>query len=322
TEIYTIQGNSHGKPCTIPFKYDNQWFHECTSTGREDGHLWCATTQDYGKDERWGFCPIKSNDCETFWDKDHLTNSCYQFNFQSTLSWREAWNSCEQQGANLLSITEIHEQTYINGLLTGYSSTLWIGLNDLDINGGWQWSDNSPLKYLNWESGEPRAVWGDRPDNPSEENCGVIRTESSGGWQNRDCGIALPYVCKKKPNATTDPFLTDLWSEVKVDCEPSWQSFQSNCYRLVGEKKSWQDAKKTCLRSGGDLVSIHTLSELEFVTKQVKQDVEELWIGLNDLKLQMNFEWSDGTPVRFTYWHPFEPNNFRDSLEDCVTIWG
>lgn len=55
------------------------------------------------------------NDCETFWDKDHLTNSCYQFNFQSTLSWREAWSSCEQQGANLLSITEIHEQTYING---------------------------------------------------------------------------------------------------------------------------------------------------------------------------------------------------------------
>lgn len=68
----------------------------------------------------------------------------------------------------------------------------------------------------------------------------------------------------------------DSWSEVKVDCEPSWQPFQSNCYRLVGEKKSWQEAKKTCLRSGGDLVSIHTLSELEFVTKQVKQGKGEL----------------------------------------------
>lgn len=162
----------------------------------------------------WVLIPT-GNDCETFWDKDHLTNSCYQFNFQSTLSWQEAWNSCEQQGANLLSITEIHEQTYINGeilaaclgtphlgqswwrcghchchfvvpapglgggwwglsrawgtdsaslvvlapgLLTGYSSTLWIGLNDLNINGGWQWSDNSPLKYLNWESGETGEV--------------------------------------------------------------------------------------------------------------------------------------------------------------------
>lgn len=61
-----------------------------------------------------------------------------------------------------------------------------------------------------------------------------------------------------------------------MDCEPSWQPFQSNCYRLVGEKKNWQEAKKTCLRSGGDLVSIHTLSELEFVTKDIKQGKEEL----------------------------------------------
>lgn len=72
------------------------------------------------------------NDCETFWDKDHLTNSCYQFNFQSTLSWREAWNSCEQQGANLLSITEIHEQTYINGeILAAWLYTPHLGQSRL-----------------------------------------------------------------------------------------------------------------------------------------------------------------------------------------------
>lgn len=35
----------------------------------------------------------------------------------------------------------------------------------------------------------------------------MIRTESSGGWQNRDCSMALPYVCKKKPNATSEPNL-------------------------------------------------------------------------------------------------------------------
>lgn len=66
------------------------------------------------------------------------------------------------------------------------------------------------------------------------------------------------------------------------------------------------------------LTSPRLLSPLFLCTPEV----EELWIGLNDLKLQMNFEWSDGSLVSFTHWHPFEPNNFRDSLEDCVTIWG
>ncbi|KAM4622511.1 C-type mannose receptor 2 [Discoglossus pictus] len=310
-DIYTIQGNSNGRPCTIPFKYDNEWFYGCTSTGREDGHLWCATTVDYGKDEKWGFCPVKSDDCEAFWDKDPLTHSCYQFNFQSALSWSEAWTSCRQQDAHLLSVTEIHEQTYINGLLTGYTSTLWMGLNDLDTNGGWQWSDGSPLKYLNWEN--------DQPNNSNEENCAVIRTESSGAWQNRDCGNALPYVCKKN-SATRSPPYVD--SDVSIECDPGWQSFGKYCYRLNSEKKTWQDARRACVRGDAELASVHTLLELEFATKQVKQDVEELWIGLNDLKKQMNFEWSDGSAVTFTSWHPFEPNNFRDSLEDCVTIWG
>lgn len=147
-EIYTIQGNSYGQPCYLPFMYEGQWFHSCTSIGREDGHLWCGTTFNYDRDQRWGFCPVKSkfspdvfrtrlvgklcririvwltfqtfvslsgSSCETFWDTDPLTDSCYQFNFQATLSWDEAHRSCKQQGADLLSIGKLHEQTYING---------------------------------------------------------------------------------------------------------------------------------------------------------------------------------------------------------------
>lgn len=50
----------------------------------------------------------------------------------------------------------------------------------------------------------------DQPNHAEEENCAVIRTESSGRWQNRDCSVALPYVCKKRPNATMDPFTTGM----------------------------------------------------------------------------------------------------------------
>lgn len=58
---------------------------------------------------------LSGTSCETFWETDPLTDSCYQFNFQARLSWTEAWISCQQQGADLLSITKLHEQTYING---------------------------------------------------------------------------------------------------------------------------------------------------------------------------------------------------------------
>lgn len=50
----------------------------------------------------------------------------------------------------------------------------------------------------------------DQPDHENDHNCGVIRTESSGRWQNKDCSMALPYICKKRPNATLDPFTTGV----------------------------------------------------------------------------------------------------------------
>lgn len=51
-------------------------------------------------------------------------------------------------------------------------------------------------------------------------------------------------------------------------------------------------------------------------------DVGQLWIGLHDTNMQMDFQWTDHTPVIFTFWHPFEPNNFRNTPEDCVSLWG
>lgn len=65
----------------------------------------------------------------------------------------------------------------------------------------------------------PSLVTSEQPKNAEEENCAVIRTESSGRWQNRDCSVALPYVCKKRPNATLDPFTTGGRAE-----DPQWQN--------------------------------------------------------------------------------------------------
>lgn len=49
---------------------------------------------------------------------------------------------------------------------------------------------------------------------------------------------------------------------------------------------------------------------------------DELWIGLNDIKIQMYFEWSDGTPVTFTKWLPGEPSHENNRQEDCAVMKG
>ncbi|XP_067845330.1 cation-independent mannose-6-phosphate receptor [Heptranchias perlo] len=45
-----------GELCRFPFKFHSQSYSECTTKGRTDGFLWCATTDDYDRDKAWGFC--------------------------------------------------------------------------------------------------------------------------------------------------------------------------------------------------------------------------------------------------------------------------
>ncbi|KAM6133925.1 protein sel-1 homolog 1 isoform 1-T1 [Phoenicopterus ruber ruber] len=54
--LTAIGGTADGEPCNFPFLFMEKEYAECTADGREDGRLWCATTYDYKKDQKWGFC--------------------------------------------------------------------------------------------------------------------------------------------------------------------------------------------------------------------------------------------------------------------------
>uniref|UniRef100_A0A8C3CN55 C-type lectin domain-containing protein n=1 Tax=Cairina moschata TaxID=8855 RepID=A0A8C3CN55_CAIMO len=261
-------------------------------------------------------CTIKSlfshtgSDNDKFWSVDPLTGTYYQINFQSALTWHQARKSCQQQNAELLSVTEIHEQMYLRDLIDSKRSPLWIGLNSLNLNSGWQWSGGFPFRYLNWATGSPSPE--------PEKLCAVLNPRRDAKWENQPCEKKVGYICKKE-NFTLDPFRDAL----PVKCPEGWLPYAGHCYVVHREPRVWKEALTSCNESNGNLVSIHNPEEHGFILSQLGyKATDELWIGLNDLSMQMYFEWSDGIPVTYTKWLPGEPTHAINGQEDCVVMAG
>ncbi|KAL4001160.1 hepatocyte growth factor activator [Sarotherodon galilaeus] len=106
-------------------------------------------------------------------------------------------------------------------------------------------------------------------------------------------------------------------------CPNHWVHYAGNCYYLVRTAEMWSNALAACRKEGGDLASIHNIEEQSFIISQSGyMPTDVLWIGMNDQKNQMLFEWSDHSHVTYTQWQSDEPSHLTSFQEDCVLIQG
>ncbi|KAL2097651.1 hypothetical protein ACEWY4_006858 [Coilia grayii] len=299
-ELYTIEGNGFGRPCNFPFQSDGKWYSDCAPM-KSTNRTWCSIDRD-----RWGYCPTTSTE---HWKKNPVTGIFYQVNVNSALTWHQARKSCQQQDSDLLSITEPQEQTFISGITSEFKTVFWIGLNRLNIEAGWQWTSEKPFRYLRWGSGQPNREHG--------WACGSFSTLENFSWYNKLCSKKHGYICQKGSLFPTIP------PDFPVSCSAPWIPYAGHCYFLNRTKNTWKEANDQCITGGGHLVSIHNREEQSFVFSQLGyRETDKLWIGLNDKKTQLLFDWSDQSPVTFTTWDAQEPSHHRSEEEDCVLMGG
>ena len=85
------------------------------------------------------------------------------------------------------------------------------------------------------------------------------------------------------------------------------------CYAYFPGALPWGRARDVCQAHGGDLASISSQGEYDFVKNFTTGNF--IWIGFNDLYTE-TFAWSDGSPATFTKWNNKEPNNLP--RENCT----
>jgi hypothetical protein len=77
-------------------------------------------------------------------------------------TWASAKAQSELNGGHLAIISGISENTFIASKLMGQNA--WIGLTDAASEGFFQWVDNSPLTFNNWQAGQPNNGNGSNED--------------------------------------------------------------------------------------------------------------------------------------------------------------
>uniref|UniRef100_A0A3P8UM96 C-type lectin domain-containing protein n=1 Tax=Cynoglossus semilaevis TaxID=244447 RepID=A0A3P8UM96_CYNSE len=88
------------------------------------------------------------------------TDFCYHFETETVKSWQDAEDHCTSEQGHLVSFHSEEELSFLTGQHpTGIS--LWMGGHDAVNEGGWEWTDGSPFRYVRWAEGNPDDYFGE-----------------------------------------------------------------------------------------------------------------------------------------------------------------
>lgn len=218
---------------------------------------------------------------------------------QRRATFSDGQSVCEEIGGNLVSIHSKKENEFIGGLT---DEGLWIGLNDENEEGEFQWTDGSSVKYTSWGPGEP--------NNKGDEHCTFYRPETQ-DWNDIDCFTSkLLFVCRR-----------GLEVPLEKGCPRGWTKNKDTgkCYFVSQFAVPFAIARARCQLADAraDVVVPRNEKENQFVKELIAG--KRSWLGLTDTHSEGNFVDKDGVEADYTAWRTEEPNNLSE--EHCVEMY-
>merc|ERR1719244_2420888 len=73
-------------------------------------------------------------------------------------------------------------------VVSGMAGSFWVGLNDRDSEGGYEWLDGKPFRFAHWAPGEPDNQGG-------SEDC-VVWDVTANNWSDESCYLTWSFICQ------------------------------------------------------------------------------------------------------------------------------
>ena len=230
-------------------------------------------------------------------------------------SWTQAEANAVKLGGHLTAITSQEEDAFVQGIANKYfqnlvfyqdgtqryylrdgqeqSSDIWIGLNDSNHEGQWEWTSFENVSYLN-DSGL-------FDDSGLQDYC-AIRQIWNWAWDDQE-------------NTDINNFLFgrgDVRYSGKVGISEIPFIRRGDSAYVIVQGPSWEEAEANAVKLGGHLVTINDAAENEWLSTTYGKQTDILWIGYSDRISEGSWKWSDNDKSSYTNWNPFhnpvEPN--------------
>ncbi|HMW39424.1 MAG: HYR domain-containing protein [Saprospiraceae bacterium] len=104
---------------------------------------------------------------------------------KTTETWTAARAICSSLGGYLCVINSADENTFVASKLMG--GTAYIGLHDSNIEGFFEWVDQSSVNYTNWYAGQPNNANGDQD---------FVEMLPDGTWNDQYANTYREFICE------------------------------------------------------------------------------------------------------------------------------
>ena len=143
------------------------------------------------------------------------------------------------------------------------------------------------------------------------------------GTTQQTLGSAISPLCLVSSPEKNNSTVIALVITVHSKCADDWHPFRGYCYKPVFGRATWHKARENCQNIGGELASIHSKAENDFIFSLLSPKVilsRVGWIGYIYWYSEKTWKWEDGhtwASKPYANWNTGEPN-YGSTKPNCA----